>query len=272
MAEMHKSLTILMFFAVSLASAASAQTLDELKAQAAKALAAQDFKAALTLLEAAYAIDPQADLGANIGFVQYRIGDRVKAAAALERFLSTNPPASKARKAQDLVDRLKPRIKIWSDPSGATVVAEDGGARGLTPVTLRLLAGDHAFTLKKRDHKPVDFTVRVREGQPDILRRTLMPMNVERKKTVLFAKSIKPVGKPVSPWAWIALSGAVVAGAGAGGLYTLTDDALSARDAARSGTAWDGHQGDAETLNTAMWASAGLAVASGAISAWLFAR
>lgn len=269
---MHKSLTILMFIVASLASGASAQTLDALKAQAATAIAAQDFKTALARLEAAYAIDPQADLGANIGFVQYRLGDRAKAAAALERFLSTNPPALKARKAQDLVDRLKPRIKIWSDPSGATVVAGDGGARGLTPVTLRLLAGEHAFTLKKRDHEPVELTVRVREGQPDTVQRTLIPMKVERKKTVLFAKSIKPVGKPVSPWAWVALSGAVAAGAGAGGLYVLTDDALSARDAARSGSAWDGHQGDAETLNTVMWASAGLALASGAISAWLFAR
>ena len=269
---MRKSLTILIFFVAGWVANASAQTLDELKTQAAKALAAQDFKTALTLLEAAYAIDPKPDLGANIGFVQYQLGDRAKAAAALERFLSTNPPANKARKAQDLVDRLKPRIKIWSDPSGAMVVAEDGGARGLTPVTLQLLVGQHTFTLKKRNHKPVSLTIQVREGQPDTVQRTLMRMRVERKKAVVFAKPMKPAGKPTSPWAWVALSGAVAAGAGAGGLYVLTGDALSDRDAARSSAAWTGHQSDAETYHTAMWASAGLAIASGAISAWLFAR
>lgn len=266
---MRKALILLILL---LASGAPAQTLTELKTRAAQALAAKDYKTALTLLEAAYAIDPQADLGANIGFVQYQLGDRAKAAAALERFLATNPPAAKARKAQGLVDRLKPRIKIWSDPSGAMVVAEDGSARGLTPVTQRLLAGEHTFTLKKPDHAPVTFTIRVREGQPDTVQRTLIPQTVQPKKAVVFTKPMKPASKPASPWAWIALSGAVVAGAGAGGLYALTDGAVSDRDAATSGAAWDGHQRDAETFHAAMWASAGVAVASGAISAWLFSR
>ena len=265
---MRKLLTILLFMS---AVPAPAATLDDLKAQAAQALAAQDYKKALTLLEAAYAIDPQPDLGANIGFVQYQLGDRAKAAAALERFLGSDPPAQKARKAQDLVDRLKPRIKIWSDPSGAMVVAEDGSARGLTPVTLRLLAGEHAFTLKKSDHEPVSLTVRVREGRPDTVQRTLVPTEIKRKTAVVFTKPIEPKST-TSPWAWVALSGAAIAGAGAGGLYVLTDGAVSDRDAALSAGAWDGHQSDAETFHAAMWASAGIAVASGAIAAWLFSR
>ena len=266
---MRKSLIVLILLG---AFAAFAQTADALKAQAAQALAAKDYQKALTLLEAAYAIDPQADLGANIGFMQYQLGDRAKAVAALERFLSTNPPASKARKAQELVDRLKPRIKIWSDPSGAMVVGEDGAARGLTPVTLQLLAGEHTFTLKKDDHEPVSLSIQVREGRADTVQRTLMPTTAARTTAVVFTKPVKPKGKPISPWAWVALGGAAVAGAGAGGLYVLTDGAVSDRDAARSGAAWVDHQSDAEGYHVAMWASAGLAVASGAISAWLFSR
>lgn len=257
---------------VALMSTAQAETVDALKTKAAHALMQQDFREALRLLEAAYAIDPQPELEANIGFAHYRLGNLAKAAAALERFLATQPPADKAQKARDLVDRLKPRIQITSDPSGAIVVAEDGGARGLTPVTLRLLVGEHTFTLKKTDHAEVTVSVRVREGRRDTVMRTLMRTQKRPKTAQVFVKPVEMPTKSASPWAWVALGGAVLAGAGAGGLYMLTDSAISDRDGARSGSAWDGHQSDAELYHTGMWASAGVAVISGAISAWLFSR
>lgn len=255
-----------------LAPAQAAETLDELKTKAAQALAKQDFKTALTLLEAAYALDPQPGLEANIGFVHYQLGNRAEAAKALERFLATRPTPAKAQKARALVDRLKPRIQLTSDPSGATVIAADGAAQGLTPVTLRLLAGEHTFTLKKPEHTSVEVSVRVREGRRDTVHRTLMRTRDAPKMAQVFVKQVKVKSKPASPWAWVALSGAVLAGAGAGGLYFMTDDAVASRDAARTGTAWDGHQSDAELFHTGMWASAGVAVVSGALSAWLFSR
>jgi tetratricopeptide (TPR) repeat protein len=263
---------MLFFLGCLMGTAQAAETLDELKAKAAQALAKQDFQRALTLLEAAYALDPQPGLEANIGFVHYRLGNLGKAAAALERFLATRPTPAKARKARELVDRLKPRIQLTSDPSGATVVAADGASQGLTPLTVRLLVGEHTFTLKKPEHSPVEVSVRVREGRRDTVHRTLMRTRRKPKLAEVFVKPAPVKSKPVSPWAWVALSGAVLAGAGAGGLYFMTDDAIASRDAARRGTAWDGHQSDAELYHTGMWASAGLAVVSGALSAWLFSR
>lgn len=253
-----------------LAAPAAAQSVDDLKAKAAVALGKRDYKAALVHLEAAYALDPQPDLSANIGFVQYNLGRYPKAAAAFERFLNTEPPPppAKAERAQSLLDRIKPVIKLRSDPLGATV---DGpkGMLGRTPVTLRLLAGKHSLKLTKPGFAPLKLEFEVREGRSDTILRTLIPTEAGPK---VIGTQAMDDDRPVRVAPWIALAGTVVAGAGAATFYSLTGDAVDQRDKARTGSAWDSHQVDAETWNTAMWTSVGVAAVTAGVTAWLFSR
>lgn len=254
-----------------LAAPAAAETVDELKAKAAAAFGKRDFETALKHLKAAYALDPKPDLAGNIGFLQFQMGQFAEAAEALERFLASNPPVEKASKAQEMLDDVKPVIKLRSDPSGATVTGRDGMV-GRTPVDLRLLVGQHTFKLTKPGFEPLELKVKVKRNRSVPILRTLIPAETGPRKMDLTSTEPVTPDKPTRAGPWIALAGTVVATAGSASFFFLTQDAIDQRDTARSGSAWDSHQVDAETWNTAMWTSVGVAAVTAGVTAWLFSR
>lgn len=256
---------------IGLAGPALAEDVATLKSKAAAAITQRDWKAALAHLQAAYALDPQPDLNANIGFVQFNLGQYPEAAIALEQFLASNPPPNKAVRAREMLDDIKPVIKLRSDPMGATVEGPEGTV-GRTPVDLRLLVGTYTFRMTKPDFAPLKVVVEVKRGNADQILRTLIPLETGPRTMKVTSAEPDRSGTPTRVAPWVALAGTVVATAGAASFYFLTQDAIDQRDGARSGSAWDSHQVDAETWNTAMLTSAGVAAVTAGVTAWLFSR
>lgn len=242
---------------------ATPQEAAKLKASADQAFTDGDFPLALKRLQAAYAADPQAGFIANQGLVLEQMGEYGPAAEAFERFLATKPAAAKAKAALDVLARIKPDVEVVTDPPGAEVRSVAGSARklGTTPLRTRLVVGTHTLELRLAGHEPAEVSVRVWPGRALTVRQALT-----RDPNAVVA----PVG-PLGPkagggggnvWGWVLLGGAAVAGGAAGAFYVLGDDAVSARDRAQTGDAWDEHQSDAELWNATYLGAAGLAGAA----------
>ncbi len=233
-----------------------------LKAEADRAYVEGDYSSALTKLQAAYKADPNPGLIANQGLVLEQMGEHAASAAAFERFLATKPPAAKARKAHQVLARIKPEVEVVTDPPGATVRLVAGSARslGTTPLHTRLVVGTHTLELRLAGHLPAEVAVRVWPGRALSVRQALA-----RDPDARVARKVEPEepgGKRGSVLAWVLLGGAAVAGGAAGAFYVLGDDAVSARDGARTGADWDAHQDDVELWNTSYLAAAGVAGAA----------
>ncbi len=235
----------------------------KLKRAADQAFVDGDYALALKRLRAAYAADPQPGFIANEGLVLEQMAEYRGAAEAFERFLATKPTAEKARAALKVLARIKPEVEVVTDPPGAEVRLVDGSARSLgkTPLRTRLVAGTYTMSLRLAGHAPAEIAIRVWPGRALSVRQALA------RESNVMADQVRPIDpkkkrRGGTKWGWVLLGGAAVAGGAAGAFYVLGDDAVSARDGARSGASWDEHQSDAELWNTSYLTAAGLAGAA----------
>lgn len=260
------------------ALAADPARAERLKTEAEAAFAEGRLEEALRLLDAAYAADPQPGLIANQGLVLDKLGRYADAVAAFERFLATQPPADKVEAARAILLRLKPEVRIESEPPGAEVRIDDGGRRlGRTPLKLYLVAGPHVVRLTHPEFQPIEQRIEVRPGEPMTVRVPLTaPVAVAapvhtpapRRRPApgeaddLLGDEISTGGPSLRTWGWISLGvGAAAAGASVT-MLVLGLDAIDARDGATTGAAWDDHQASAEAYNTGYLVSGGVALAA----------
>lgn len=254
--------------AVSIASTALAQApaptaadqararAEALKAEADRAYIAKAYTRALELLKAAYDADPQPRYVANQGLVLEQLGRHAEAVKAFERFLagSPRPPADKAAAARKVLERLKPPVTIDTTPPGATVSIDGGPPIGLTPLTTRLVAGDHTINLTLDGYAPAQNGVKVLVADGLSYQATMVPLPEAPKPP--------PPGLGTDGWGYIALGGAGLAFAGSAALYALGLDEAETRDGATTGEAWDEAQSRLELYDTASIAAAGVAGAA----------
>src|SRR5688572_27300629 len=105
-----KHLLVLALFALPAAALAGPQEKAEAQKHVARATEAHQagkFDAALTELEAAYALDPQSDLLYAMGQVQVKLGRCAEAITLYERFVATNPPADASASANEAIITCK---------------------------------------------------------------------------------------------------------------------------------------------------------------------
>ena len=91
------------------------------KAQADDEYNRGDYRRALVSLQKAYLISKKARYIANQGLVLERMQRYPDAIKALEYYLKTKPSVGMARSAQQVINRLRPEVKIETDPPGAEV-------------------------------------------------------------------------------------------------------------------------------------------------------
>ncbi len=137
---------------------------DQHKAAADQAFLREDYAGALRLLERAYAEDPQPRFVANMGLVLERMGRYAEAVAALERFLATEPPYDKAEAAERVVHRLKPWLRITTEPAGAKVTV-DGRSVGRSPLQARVLVGQRTVQAHLPGHADARQQVEIVPGE-----------------------------------------------------------------------------------------------------------
>lgn len=254
---------LILFGVLATAAHATPEDSARLKVEADRLFVEGDYAGALVKLQAAYKADPNPGLIANQGLVLEQMGEHAAAAEAFERFLATRPPVFKARKAHEVLARIKPEVEVVTDPPGADVTVVDGSARklGTTPLRTRLVVGTHTIELRLAGHHPAELAVRVWPGRALTVRQALV-----RDPNAPVEKPARPVEsggeRHGSVWAWALLGGAAVAGGAAGAFYVLGDDAVSARDASRTGADWDAHQDDVELWNASYLTAAGVAGAA----------
>ena len=244
-----------------------------LKSAADEAFVQGDFERALRLLEKAYAAHPEPSYIANQGLVLEKMGRYADAVTALERFLANEPDLSRAEAAEKVIHRLKPWLRVTSEPSGAAVRL-DGAALGRTPLQERVLVGHHTLVIEQQGFDAVTRSIEVVAGSAQPVEVRLVATTVRPVTRVEPIRPAEPWSPPVRArrdlrlWAYVAWGGAVVAGGAAGALYGLGLQAIDARDGADSAAQWDEENDRAATMQTgvvAAGATAGALAIGGAV-------
>jgi hypothetical protein len=135
------------------------------KAQADEDYTRGDYRNALVSLQRAYLISKKPRYIANQGLVLEKMQRYPDAIKALEYYLLTDPPVNMARSAQQVINRLRPEVKIETDPPGAKIIV-NREVLGVTPLTFRLLAGEHPLELSLTGYDTRTVTLFVIPGKP----------------------------------------------------------------------------------------------------------
>ncbi len=229
-----------------------------------------DYRKALVSLQRAYLISKKARYVANQGLVLEKMQRYSDAIKALEYYLHTNPPAEMARSAQLVIHRLRPEIKIETDPPGAQVMVNKE-TLGLTPLTFRLMAGEHPLELNLQGYDQRKVTLFVLPGKPVFaqykLDQSAQTFNIEPKL------STDPIQTRPDMNSWQS-SGMVLGGLTLGlslASFWYTRAAIIDRNNALNQTSWEVAQSEAQLFNSLSYTSAGIGLSAvvGALSWWL---
>ncbi len=201
-----------------------------------------DHVRALYLLEQAYEQTKEPGLIANQGLVLQQMGEHKRAAEAFERYLDTGPPAEKRRAAELVLDRLKPKVIVTSEPSGAEVYIGASKVRaGRTPLELRLVVGGHFLTLRQEGFADATPTFELHMGKGHTVRAVLTPI----------AATPAEAGWGQTHWGWTAIGGGAAAGVASGLFLYLSSARKEEQEGAVSNEEFDHLGGLVETYNTA---------------------
>lgn len=238
-------------------------------AAAEAAEAREDWEAAITAYEQAYALRPHPSVLYNIARNYEHLGDSRRAADHYQRYLdeSRNPPdrAAVERKIATLraLGRRAPppagegRLVVESSVTGAEVWL-DGENAGVTPLDVSVAPGRHAIAIRAEGHREERRAVEVRPGgtarvsatltaeAPTTAGRWLIGMAYGVELTDVAGLYTLSFGTRITPWLDLEafLSYAGYAGVGADGRVYLTDG--SARVFLRTGASW-GTTGDSQS-------------------------
>ncbi len=246
------------------------------KAAADQAFLRDDYAGALRLLERAYAEDPQPRFIANMGLVLEKMGRYAEAVAALERFIATEPPYDKAEAAERVVHRLKPWLRITTEPAGAKV-SVDGRAVGRSPLQARVLVGQRVVEAHLPGHMDARAQVDIVPGEIASVRLEL-PKKADATPSPGPPRAAAPL-EPLRPprrradlrlWAYVAWGAAALSAGGAGVMYAVGAQAIDARDDARDAATWDDENDRAAAMQTGAIAAGALAGALAVGGAVLF--
>ena len=241
------------------------------KAQADDEYNRGDYRRALVSLQRAYLISKKARYIANQGLVLEKMQRYPDAIKALEYYLQTKPSTEMARSAQQVINRLRPEVKIETDPLGAKVIV-NREILGVTPLTFRLIAGEHPLELSLRGYDKRKVTLFVIPGKPVFAQYKLdQSANAFNVDSTLSKKESLPVTVRMNSWqsSGIALGGLTL-GLSAASLW-FTRAAIIDRNHALNQTSWEIAHSEAQLFHSLSYTSAGIGLSAivGALSWWL---
>lgn len=245
------------------------------KADADQAFLREDYAGALRLLERAYAEDPQPRFIANMGLVLEKMGRYAEAVAALERFIATEPAYDKAEAAERVVHRLKPWLRITTEPAGAKVTV-DGRSVGRSPLQARVLVGQRTVEAHLPGHTDARTQVEIVPGEIasvrlDLPKKGAVTPPPARPRAVAPAEPLRPRRRAgLRLWAYVAWGAAALSAGGAGVMYAVGAQAIDARDDADDAATWDEENDRATSMQTGAIAAGALAGALAVGGAVLF--
>ena len=243
----------------------------EYKSQADAAYARGDYRFALVSLQRAYLISKNPRYIANQGLVLEKMQRYSDAIKALKYYLLTSPPAELSRSAQQVIHRLSPEVKIETDPLGARV-SIGREFLGLTPLTLRLIAGEHPLELTLAGYDTRKVTLFVIPGKP-VFAQYKLDQSVDvfssgTLKTNELKTSSRPPMNTIQSSAMIL--GGLTLGLSATSLW-FTREAVIERDQATTRLSWELAQTEADLFSSITFttASIGFTALLGGLSWWL---
>lgn len=244
------------------------------KAQADEEYNRGDYGSALVSLQRAYLISKKPRYVANQGLVLEKMKRYPDAIKAMEYYLKTKPEPEMARSAQLVINRLRPEVKIETDPPGATVLI-NGQEFGQTPVTFRLIAGEHPLEMYLRGHETRKVTLFVIPGDPVFAQYKLEPNAEAFSLDQKVKEAVKQENHP--PMNALQSSGLILGGLTLGLSLTslwFTRAAIIDRNQARNQTNWEIAQSEASLFNSMSYATASIGVSAvvGALSWWWFSE
>ena len=241
------------------------------KAQADDEYNRGDYRRALVSLQKAYLISKKARYIANQGLVLERMQRYPDAIKALEYYLKTKPSVDMARSAQQVINRLRPEVKIETDPPGAEVIV-NREVIGLTPLTFRLIAGEHPLGLSLRGYDKRKVTLFVIPGKPVFaqykLDQSIDAFNVD--SALSEAKSLPKRAQMNSLQSSGLVLGGLTLSLSVASLW-FTRSAIVNRNQSLNQTAWEIADSEAQLFHSLSYTSAGIGLSAivGALSWWL---
>ena len=243
------------------------------KAEADQEYAKGDYRRAQISLQKAYLISKNPRYIANQGLVLEKMKRYSDAIKALEYYLLTKPEPQMARSAQQVINRLRPEVKIVTDPPGAQVML-GSALKGQTPLTFRLLAGEHPLELVLKNYDTRKVILFVTPGKPVFaqykLDQSIKNFNAEVKQT----KNDKRKRLPMNSWQ----SSSVILGSLSLGLsmtsFWLTRSAIVERNEARNQLSWQLAQSEVDLYSSLSYTTAGIGLSAlvGGLSWWLMSE
>lgn len=244
----------------------------EYKAQADQEYARGDYGRAQVSLQKAYLVSKNPRYIANQGLVLEKMKRYSDAIKALEYYLITEPAPEMARSAQQVINRLRPEVKIITDPPGAQVMLGNIN-KGQTPLTFRLIAGEHPLELILKNYDTRRITLFVTPGKPVFAQYKLdQSMNALSVETTSSKKSQKTKRPPMNTLQ----SSSVILGSLSLGLsatsFWLTRSAIVERNSAPNQLSWELAQSEAELFSSLSYTTAGIGFSAlvGGLTWWLF--
>ena len=241
------------------------------KVQADEEYARGDYRNALVSLQRAYLISKKARYIANQGLVLEKMQRYSDAIKALEYYLLTKPPSSMARSAQQVINRLRPEVKIETDPPGANIILNHE-VLGKTPYTFRLIAGEHPLELSLKGYDARSVTLFVIPGKPVFaqykLDQSISGFALETNKlTEPPMINRKPMNTLQS--GGVLLGGITLALSATS--FWFTRSAIVERNQALNQTSWEVAQSEVELFNSMTYVTASIGVTTliSALSWWL---
>jgi hypothetical protein len=155
-----------------LASASEAKPSDSLEAQATKLYRAGDFRRAAELLQEVLRKSPGPEVHKALAACYLKLADPERAAHHLREFLRSNPSPEDRQKAEQRLREVEEALttspaRIESTPPGATVYVDDNPQPlGQTPLTARLVVGEHKLRFVLPGREEMNQPIVVARGAP----------------------------------------------------------------------------------------------------------
>ena len=245
----------------------------ELKESADEAYNRRDYQEALDELQKAYVLTKNPRYIANQGLVFEDMKRYKEAVDALEFFIQTKPSKEKIRSAQQVINRLRPEVKIITDPPGALVQFKSKKtSSGETPLKLRLISGEHPMTLTADKYEPLSVTLFVIPDKPVLAQYKLRRIGWFGDDEI--GGSTHQSKTSQRRWGTGVKALLILGGLGAGLSLTswwLTRGALIERDASLNSAQWEIAQNDAKLFS--QLSNMSIAVSIGALVGgvtWLY--
>ena len=176
---------------------AQSERYNEAKAKAKEAFAAGDFNEAALLFREAFDIEPRGNLLYNIGLCYEKSGSTTDAVVFYQRFVDAVPGSPKRPALQQKIAELKTSLEgefedvtVNTSPAGAVIFVDEKakGAMGTSPVTFRLLPGNHLIIAELEGHEPAKKQLDLVKGRKANVQLQMLPSGSVGGMTLLISE------------------------------------------------------------------------------------